>query len=219
MTGVFRPHKKCECQSECKCEREKPRVVLIEGAPGVGKTTYCQKLAYDWSVGDTTTEFSFPKVDMLLRLTCRDMKTAKIEDAIDDQLLPLEVEKTDKEKFFHYIRSNQSRILFMLDGLDELPKNLFEEFLPFIKGKVFPFSYLMLTARHEAGMKLRRHCDALFEISGYTEEDADSYIKKYFSSHDKPSLAEELIDAIDKDSKLRKLTANPLNTALLCLVF
>ena len=111
-------------------------MVLIEGAPGVGKTTYCQKLAYDWSVGDATTEFSFPKVDMLLRLTCRDMKTAKIEDAIDDQLLPLEVEKTDKEKFFHYIRSNQSIILFMLDGLDELPKNLFEEFLPFIKGKV-----------------------------------------------------------------------------------
>ena len=219
MTGVFRPHKNCECQSECECEREKPRVVLIEGAPGVGKTTSCQKLAYDWSVGDTTTEFSFPKVDMLLRLTCRDMKTAKIEDAIDDQLLPLEVEKTDKEKFFHYIRSNQSRILFMLDGLDELPKNLCEEFLPFIKRKVFPSSYLILTARHEAGMKVRRHCDALFEISGYTEEDADSYIKKYFSSHDKPSLAEELIDAIDKDPKLRKLTANPLNTALLCLVF
>ena len=219
MTDVFRPHKKCECQSECKCEREKPRVVLIEGPSGVGKTTYCQKLAYDWSVGDTTTEFSFPKVDMLLRLTCRDMKTAKIEDAIDDQLLPLEVEKTDKEKFFHYIRSNQSRILFMLDGLDELPKNLFEEFLPFIKRKVFPSSYLILTARHEAGMKVRRHCDALFEISGYTKEDADSYITKYFSSHDKPSLAEELIDTIDKDSKLRKLTANPLNTALLCLVF
>ena len=25
-----------------------PRTVLIEGDPGMGKTTYCQKLAYDW---------------------------------------------------------------------------------------------------------------------------------------------------------------------------
>lgn len=37
MTNIFRPHAECD----------KPRVVLIEGDPGMGKTTYCQKLAYD----------------------------------------------------------------------------------------------------------------------------------------------------------------------------
>ncbi|CAH3120243.1 unnamed protein product [Pocillopora meandrina] len=176
------------------------------------------KLAYDWSVGDITTE-SFPKVDMLLRLTCRDMKSANIEDAIEDQLLPTDVNKKDKETFFHFIRRYQSRILLVLDGLDELPKNLFKEFLPLIKGRVFPLTYLIITARHEAGMKVRRHCDALFEILGYTKEDADSYIKKYFSCHDKSRLAGKLIRAIDIDSQLRELTANALNTALLCLVF
>ena len=219
MTDVFKPCKKIECRCECKCGREKPRVVLIEGPPGMGKTTYCQKLAYDWSVGNITTESSFPKVDMLLRLACRDIKTAKIEDAIEDQLLPIEVNEKDKKTFFHFIRRYQSRILLVLDGLDELPKNLFEEFLPLIKGRVFPLAYLIMTARHEAGMKVRRHCDALFEILGYTEEDADSYIMKYFSCHDKSRLAGELIRAIDNDSQLRELTANALNTALLCLVF
>ena len=219
MTEVFRPFRNCECECECKCERKKPRVVLIEGEPGMGKTTYCQKLAYDWSVGDIPTESSFPKVDMLLRLMCRDMKTVNIEDAIEDQLLPRDVKEKDKETFFHFIRHYQSRILLVLDGLDELPKNLFKEFLPLIKGRVYPFTYLIITARHEVGIRVRLHGDALFEIVGYTKEDADSYIKKYFSCHDKSRLAGKLIRAIDKDSQLRELTANALNTALLCLVF
>ena len=219
MTEVLRPFKNCECKCECKCERKKPRVVLIEGEPGMGKTTYCQKLAYDWSVGDIPTESSFPKVDMLLRLMCRDMKTANIEDAIEDQLLPRDVKEKDKETFFHFIRHYQSRILLVLDGLDELPKNLFKEFLPLIKGRVYPFTYLIITARHEVGIRVRLHGDALFEIVGYTKEDADSYIKKYFSCHDKSRLAGKLIRAIDNDSQLRELTANALNTALLCLVF
>jgi len=40
MTDVFRPH------ADCK----NPRVVLIEGNPAMGKTTFCQKLAHDWSL-------------------------------------------------------------------------------------------------------------------------------------------------------------------------
>ena len=39
MTDVFRPHTECE----------NPRVVLVEGNPAMGKTTFCQKLAHDWS--------------------------------------------------------------------------------------------------------------------------------------------------------------------------
>ena len=42
MTEVFKSHQECD----------NPRVVLIEGNPGMGKTTYCQKLAHDWSVGE-----------------------------------------------------------------------------------------------------------------------------------------------------------------------
>ena len=208
MTDVFSPHKQCE----------KPRVVLIEGLPGMGKTTYCQKLGYDWSVKDISLEACFPKVDMLLRLTCRDMKTTNIEDAINDQLLPLDTDEKERENVFHFIRSNQSRILLVLDGLDELPQDLFEGLLPLIKGRVFSNTYLLLTARHEAGMNVRQYCDTLLEIVGYTSQDADSYIKKYFSNHDDPSLAKKLIRGLNRNQKLRELSANPLNTALLCLV-
>ena len=208
MADVFKSHKECK----------EPRVVLIEGQPAMGKTTYCQKLAYDWSVEDISPEASFPKVKLLLVLKCRDMKTANIEEAIDDQLLPLDADEEEKANFFHFIRCNQSKILLVLDGLDELSDDHFKSLLPVIQGKRFSNTYLILTARHEAGMKVRRHCDTLLEIVGYTSEDADSYITKYFSNHEDPSLAEKLILQLFGDHRLRELTSNPLNTALLCLL-
>ena len=210
MTEIFKSHPDCD----------NPRVVLIEGNPGMGKTTYCQKLAYDWSVGEIPPDASFPEVNILLLLKCRDMhmKTANIEEAIDDQLLPQDAGKKEKEDFFHFIRSNQSRILLVLDGLDELRDDLVEGFLPLVRGKVFANVYLMLTARHEVGLRVRRYCDVLFEIVGYTKDDVESYIKKYFSSHEDQSLADKMIKHLRRDKQLAELTANPLNTALLCLL-
>ena len=208
MTDAFMPHEECE----------EPRVVLIEGKPGMGKTTYCQKLAYDWSVEYISAEACFPPVKMLLLLKCRDMKTANIEEAIDDQLLPLDADKKEKEDFFHFIRCNQSKILLVLDGLDELPENLLKGLFPLIQRKILSNTYLMLTARHEAGMRVRRHCDTLLEVVGFTKEDADSYITKYFSNHEDPSLAAKLIEKLGREKQLRELSSNPLNTALLCLL-
>ena len=210
MTEVFKPHQECL----------NPRVVLIEGNPGMGKTTYCQKLAYDWSVGEIPPDVSFPEVKIMLLLKCRDMhmKTANIEEAIDDQLLPQDAGKKEKEDFFHFIRSNQSRILLVLDGLDELREDLVKGFLPLIQGKVFANVYLMLTARHEAGMKVRRYCDTLLELVGYTEDDVESYIKSYFRNHEDQSLADKMIKHLNSDRNLKELTVNPLNTALLCLL-
>ena len=210
MTDVFKPHRECHS----------PRVVLIEGNPGMGKTTYCQKLAYDWSVGEIPPDTSFPEGKILLLLKCRDMhmKTANIEEAIDDQLLPQDAGKKEKEDFFHFIRSNQSRILLVLDGLDELRDDLVEGFLPLIRGKVFANVYLILTARHEVGLRVRRYCDMLFEIVGYTKDDVESYIKKYFRSHEDQSLADKMLKQLKRDKYLAELTANPLNTALLCLL-
>ena len=210
MTDVFKPRPECHS----------PRVVLIEGNPGMGKTTYCKKLAYDWSVGEIPPDASFPEVKILLLLKCRDMhmKTANIEEAIEDQLLPEDAGKKEKEDFLQFIRSNQSRILLVLDGLDEMREDLVQGFLPLIQGRVFANVYLMLTARHKAGIKVRRYCDVLFEIVGYNYNDVKSYIKKYFSSHEDQSLADKLIEQLKEDRSLRALTVNPLNTALLCLL-
>ncbi|XP_067016986.1 NLR family CARD domain-containing protein 3-like [Acropora muricata] len=68
------------------------------------------------------------------------------------------------------------------------------------------------------GAKVRRYCDSLLQIVGYSEGDAISYIEQYFRNHSDPSLAKKLKDELAVNDELNELTSSPMNTALLCLL-
>ena len=74
----------------------------------------------------------------------------------------------------------------------------------------------MVTARHEAGIKVRECCDTLLEVEGFTKNDAEDFIQKYFKTQ--RHLAQKLLNKLRTDASLSGITANPLNTALLCLL-
>ena len=106
--------------------------------------------------------------------------------------------------------------MLVLDGLDEVPTSKLPVFTEIIQGRVLPKCRLVGTARQEAGIKVRIHCDTLLEIEGFTEEDAKKFIFKYFKTSEK--LAQELLSKLKSDENLKEMAANPLNAALLCLV-
>ena len=210
MTAIFKPH--VECQS--------PRTVLIEGDPGMGKSTYCQKLAYDWATKQKDFNPSFPDIDVLLLLKCHEIRS-DIWEAIDDQILPVEIEDGAKECFFRFIRENQEKVLSVLDGLDEMESGELKKISALFEGKELSFCHIVLTARHEVGRKLRRYCDTLWEIVGFTRREAKKFIRTYFRSIKKEYLTENLLKTIwgaggRKD--LYELTKNPLNVTLLCIL-
>ena len=205
-TEIFNPHEECK----------QPRKVLIEGKPGMGKTTYCNKVAYDWAINIKRGD-CFPEFEMVLLLRCRDVEIGSdLWAAIDDQLLPSEIQRKEREKFFEFIQQNQSKVLLILDGLDELPSSKLTDFTDIIQGKMLPQCHLVATARHEAGIPMRKVCDTLLEIEGFTYQDSKEYIHKYFAG--KEDLAEKLLDKIQNEKRLKEMTVNPLNTALLCLL-
>ena len=212
MTAIFRPHPDCQ----------KPRILLIEGEPGMGKTTYSQKLAYDWANKQDEWDTSFPSIEVLLLLRCNDVKSG-IWEAIDDQLLPDDIDEQAKENFFKYIRENQAKCLLLLDGLDEADSFKLDMYYSLVQSKLLPACHIVITSRHEVGKKVRPYCDALWEIVGFTKKDAKSFIRKYFKG--KEHLAKKLIERLtlwykhDPLKTLGELTKNPLNTALLCCLF
>ena len=183
MTAIFKAHNDCQT----------PRTVLIEGGPGMGKTTYCQKLAYDWATKQDEWDESFPETDVLLLLRCRDIKSSSIKEAIDDQILPNDVNKEAKEVFFQFISENQLKVLLVLDGVDEVDSSKLEVIKSLLNSKEFANCHIVLTSRHEAGKKVRRYCDTLWEIVGFTKRDAQSFILKYFKNIGKEHLADQLL--------------------------
>ena len=212
MYKIFEPHEKCT----------DPRVVLLEGEPGIGKTVFCQKIATDWSEGKTSEPF--PSFKILLKLKCRDLESSTAIDAdtlkksIADQLLAHEQERL-KTGLFNYLEDPESRVLLVLDGLDELNQDI--DIFSLIENELRPWKCkFLLTSRNDP--KLRKHCDSLFQIIGFTIEDAKSYIRKFFGKREQ-ELAELLVDKInDRRSQdgalLRELISNPLMTSLLCYV-
>ena len=213
MTAIFKAH----------AEWQRPRTVLIEGDPGMGKTTYCQKLAYDWATKQNEWDPSFPEIEVLLLLKCHEIKS-DIWEAINDQILPKEMDDQAKEYFFKFIRENQSKVLLVLDGMDEADPSNLKMFFNLVEGKELSGCYVVLTSRHEVGKKVRRFCDTLWEIIGFNKEDAESFIHKYFKNINNELLAEKTIEMIwpplysVRSTDLHELAKNPLNTALLCVI-
>ncbi|XP_068753920.1 protein NLRC3-like [Montipora capricornis] len=215
MTSIFTSHEDCQ----------HPRIVLIEGEPGMGKTIYCQKLAYDWATNqDRERDESFPRVEVLLLLRCCEIESS-IWEAIDDQILPEEIDPELKETFFRFVRENPAKVLLVLDGLDEADPQKLAVYFSLVKRKLLPGCHIVITSRHEAGNKVRPFSDTLLEIVGFTNSDAKCFIKKYFRHAEQ--MAEKLINVLwhpyDGDEhiegNLNKLTKNPLNTLLLCVLF
>ena len=193
MTAIFKAHKDCQ----------KPRTVLIEGDPGMGKTAYCQKLAYDWATKQDEWDESFPETDVLLLLRCRDIKSShsSIKDAIDDQILPSDVNKEAKEVFFQFIRENQLKVLLVLDGVDEVDASKLIMIENLVRSKEFANCHIVLTSRHEDRNEVPLQCDTLWEIVGFTERDAERFIRNFFLNIGKVELADKLLDQLKSASK------------------
>ena len=205
-------------------EKGEDVMTLVEGSPGIGKTTFCLKLAYDWAHGKIPAECSFPKFEFVLLLKCRDID-GNIMDTIREQLLPRDINKETVEKLLHFMEDihNQEKILIILDGLDELPEKSQHHVDELLHRRILPFCYVLATSRQERGIDVRKRFvfDIHLEIKGFTEGDAFEYIRKHFANIGRghSPKGERLITEIKDNEFLHALRSNPLNLLLLCVIY
>ena len=204
-------------------KKEKDVMTIIEGSPGIGKTTFCLKIAYDWA-NQSSSAASFPEFELVLLLRCRDID-GDLTKAITEQLFAKNMSKDAREELLRFLEDieNQERVLIILDGLDELAEKSKHYVDDLLLRKRWAFCYVLATTRQGKGIEVRKEFvfNLFLQIEGFTREDSFEYIRRHFkiAGPGHSSKGEKLIEEIKNNAFLQDLQTNPLNLLLLCVVY
>ena len=129
------------------------RFVLIEGEPGIGKSTLAKELTLRW-VRQTNEYLNNFKVVIFIALR---HETYRKANTFEDLLI--DVEDINMTEIALSIKKTKGAgVLWVLDGFDELPHQLRSNstsiFIQLIKGDILRKSTVIVTTRHAASFPL-----------------------------------------------------------------
>ena len=194
-----------------------PRTLLIEGAPGIGKTFLLKHVAFEWA-NDRILQSSH--LGFLLYL--RDPAVQGMS-SINDLVLYFYKLKQDNATSKHVetliaylLNSNGQNITFLIDGYDKLPEKLQKDSFvaSIITHQVLPASAVVLTSRPHATAHLHDKVAYLITIMGFAEEDRRDYIKQSLKCK-----SDEMLDYLDNHPTIDNLCYIPFNLTVLMFLY
>ena len=190
-------------------KREKKKIVMIEGGPGMGKTTLAINICKCWAKDELLQGY-----DAVILLTLRDPEIQASKTIGDLLLIPSD--KIRDSVLEEIIQSHGKRICFILEGLDELPNHL--QSSPLFTKLTEKLSKCMLiyTCRPGSWFPSVRASQTI-HINGFTEESVDEYILTTFKNE--PEMALELKSQVHNNPEVMKILHIPINVAIICLIF
>ena len=193
-------------------------MVLIEGAPGIGKTILSKEITFQWATG------SLFKGNLLFMLCLRNSSIQNIASFSDlakyitySHACQQTASKVDV--FANYLEHSQGKeIAILLDGYDEFPEKLRNESFvaDIINRRVLPFCSLIITSRPTASAHLHRSADRRVEILGFTNEDRKQYIQ--CALHDSLEEIEKVTAYLKENPFINTLCYIPLNMSILICI-
>ena len=195
-----------------------PQFVLIEGAPGIGKSILLKEMAYRWGSKQVLKTFKFvilihlrnPSVQQavsvsdLLQLFCMDNRRA------------VDIATTCHD----YLSENSGKDLaFLFDGFDEYPEELQKNSLiaDILKRKVLPYCSIVVSSRPHSTVHLRERATVRVDILGFTEAERNQFIQQALK--EQPQSVKELTKYLEDHFTISSLCVVPFNMVVLLFLY
>nr|XP_055053834.1 NACHT, LRR and PYD domains-containing protein 3-like [Misgurnus anguillicaudatus] len=184
------------------------RSVLTKGVAGIGKTVSVQKFILDWAE-----EKENQDVHLIFPLPFREINLLKDKTLSLLDLLHLFFPEIKEMEIF----SDEYKVLFIFDGLDECRLSLyFHSRVKFsevsestsvevmltnlIKGNLFPSSLIWITSRPAAADLIPSECvDRVTEVRGFSDPQKEEYFRKRISDE---CLSDQIISHLKSSRSL-----------------
>ena len=193
------------------------KLILIEGAPGVGKTTFSWEFCTKWSRGEILQDHS-----LLLLLPLRDNNLKEAKTLSDLFCHP---NSELQQAVVQEVTSNKGKgVAIWLEAWDELDhgREKASVFLDLIYGRILSFATIFITSRPKASEHLRKNCGhRIFqhvEILTSAKDQIEHYTSKTGLSHN-PAIRAAMYTPItakmtDEVFTWRQQTESPLPTTM-----
>ena len=191
---------------------DKPQTILIEGAPGIGKTILLKHIAFSWAE-----QGILKKYELVLLVHLRDPTVQKMSSLKElfQYFCKHNMEGDEVAICIKYISSNQGKTLtLLLDGYDELPEEVRDNSLiaDILNRQVLPDCGLVVSSRPHASVLLRKQATLRVDILGFTEQQRKHYIEHSLNDQ---SQIKQLTTYLEQHIIISSLCYVPFNIVLL----
>ena len=215
-------------------QHKDPQFVLIEGAPGIGKSMLLKEIAYRWSEGMLLKTFKIviliclrnPVVQRLVSLSNLP-ETAWYNDYLSlvKDFLQLfckrdvESDQVATGSRDYLNRNNGKDLAFLLDGFDEFPGHLQKDSLiaEILHRKLFQDCAIIVSSRPHASIHLRQHATTRVEVLGFTEIERRQFIQQALQGNQE--RIEELSQYLQHHFNIDTLCYVPFHMVILVFLY
>ena len=153
--------------------KKKGKKILAKGDPGMGKSSFGKKIAYDWAKG------VFTAVSVVFFVSMKLIRPGQtIENIIIRQNSRLEALNVAERKIKIMSNAFADSCLIIFDCLDEHDYGANEDIVNIIEGRSLLYCNILVTSRPHCTEKIEVHFPIQVRVEGFTQDHANQFISK-----------------------------------------